>query len=43
LLVQAGNPQACSVDQTAENAAFGTRVSLERIQLCLKALKAAKQ
>jgi len=43
LLVQAGNPQACSVDQTAENAALGTRVSLERIQLCLKALKAAKQ
>jgi DNA repair exonuclease SbcCD ATPase subunit len=40
LLAHAGNPPACSADQMAEITALGTRSSLERIQVCLKALKA---
>jgi hypothetical protein len=43
LLAQAGNPPACSADQMAEIATLGTRTSLERIQVCLKALKAGNQ
>lgn len=43
LLAHAGSPQACSADQIAENATLSARPALERIQACLKALKAGNQ
>ncbi len=43
LLAHAGSPQACGADQMAEIATLNTRSSLERIQVCLRALKAGNQ
>jgi hypothetical protein len=43
LLAHASSPQACGADQMGELATPGGRVSLERIQVCLKALKAGNQ
>lgn len=43
LLAHAGNPPACTADQMAEIATLSTRSSLERIQVCLKALKAGSR
>lgn len=43
LLAHAGSPPACSADQVAEIATLSARASLERIQVCLKALKAGNQ
>jgi hypothetical protein len=43
LSAHAGNPQACSADQIAETATLGARAALERIQACLKAIKAGNR
>jgi len=43
LLAHAGSPQACGADQISDVATLSARPGLERIQACLKALKAGNQ
>jgi len=41
LLAQAGSPEVCGSDQIGDIAPLGAQTALERVQTCLKALKAS--